>query len=149
MPKMNLDESPAVQEWRQKRDQELAAKQAEWKQKHDQTLAKARKEIDQFYADYNQKKQKAQQSNRDLEKKLKSEEAAPAKNVWERVTGNIDFNATPGQSSVVVPKDKQDPKDKNKQEAKPETKRDLSRFKSLLLQLKNDSKAPGNQVSAH
>jgi t-SNARE complex subunit (syntaxin) len=150
MPRMNLDDSEAVSKWRKEQESQLAKRQAEWKKKHEETLVKARKEIDTFYAEYNQKKEKSKKANREAESKSQTEQAQ-AKNVWERVTTHIDFNATIGQTSIVQKdKDVKDKKAGNSAAAAavvPEVKRDVGRFKSMLLQLKNDPKAPGNAVA--
>lgn len=85
--------------------------------------------------------------NRETEKTMtKTRDEKSGGNVWEKVCSHIDFNpSTKKDAKTVIP-----PAGSlaNKSEKKEEVtvKKDVSRMKAILLQLKNDPKAPGNKV---
>jgi hypothetical protein len=131
----------------------IATKSAAAKKEHEATLAKARQDIDKFYEEYAAKKAKQHAKNKEIETaaiKVRDELASAKGNIWDRVVAYIDFNTT--TSSVVSPVTSSSTNSQSKDGKKaaapapPEPKKDLSRFKGMLLQLKNDPKAPGNTV---
>jgi hypothetical protein len=68
--------------------------------------------------------------------------------VWERVVNLVDLNATTGKSKTTAPNAAAIANAADKNAPAVAEKKDTSRFKSMLLQLKNDATAPGNQVAA-
>jgi hypothetical protein len=79
--------------------------------------------------------------------KTRDDEGKTVPNVWERVVNQVDLNAAPSKATKVAAAGaKNAPASAAATDAAP--KKDTSRMKSLLLQLKNDGKAPGNAVLA-
>jgi hypothetical protein len=146
-------DSEAIAKWRLQRDQEIEKKDAAEKQKHQEILSKAKTDLENFFKEYTEKKKKNLKLNRE------SESAAAAGagggstsgSVWERVAAQIDLTSAPATSSVAsVVSSKKDSSSNaaaDKKEKK-EEKKDTSRLKQIILQLKNDAKAPGNEVAA-
>jgi len=117
-------EPEVVRQWREKQKELIAERDAESEEKKHQLVQKARQDIDEFYEDYNDKKQKAIELNREKEENDQNErEKAASGTVWERITREIDLKST---SST----------------------RDVSRMKQLMLDLRKDSRAPGTIVDA-
>jgi hypothetical protein len=58
------EESEPMKEWRLKREAEIAEKDKQAQAKHTETLAKAKKDLENFIAEYNEKKQKSVKVNR-------------------------------------------------------------------------------------
>ncbi|CAO3687690.1 unnamed protein product [Umbelopsis vinacea] len=117
-------EPEVVRQWREKQKELVAERDAESEEKKHEIVQKARQAIDEFYEDYNDKKQKAIELNREKEDNDQSErEKAASGTVWERITREIDFKST-------------------------SSSRDVSRMKQLMMDLKKDSRAPGTIVDA-
>jgi vacuolar-type H+-ATPase subunit H len=57
-------EPEVVKQWREKQKELIAERDAESEEKKHEIVQKAREAIDQFYEDYNDKKQKAIEQNR-------------------------------------------------------------------------------------
>ncbi|KAI9311469.1 clathrin light chain [Dichotomocladium elegans] len=120
------DEEPeVVRQWREKQKELIKQRDDEADEKKEETIKQAREEIDRFYEEYNEKKQRAIESNREREEQREKErEDALSANVWERVIREIDTsNAKTGFHT-----------------------RDVSRMKQLMLDLRKDAKAPGTSV---
>lgn len=174
--KNDLDQSSHIQEWKAKHDKNIQERALAAKEQHAKILESAKKDIEQFYKDYELKKSKNQQKNRQQEAEyLRSagvvsesgiDSSSPAKaNVWDRVSKYIDFSAS-GTGNVkkdakVVPNSANNSSTKRKSKTSGplspndpsgsldslNSRRDLSKFKSMLFQLKNDPKSPGNFVT--
>ncbi|KAI3653660.1 hypothetical protein MP228_001607 [Amoeboaphelidium protococcarum] len=164
------EDTQAVKEWRAKQDKKIQARDEQMKKKHEETIQKARQEIDKFYEEYNQQKSKAIAANRESEQtflRVRDEtKVNEGINVWEKVCNQVDFNAPSSGSlmkkdtaplSAGVGKSAQSGgragtstaggsggNQNTNSNADALVKRDTARFKAILLQLKNDSKAPGN-----
>ncbi|KAI8372188.1 clathrin light chain [Blakeslea trispora] len=122
------EEPETVRQWREKQAEIIAQRDAEAEAKKEEKIKNAREEIDKFYEDYNDKKQKAIEENREREEthQKSNEQVASSGNIWERVVKEVDVtNAKTGYHT-----------------------QDVSRMKDLMLDLKRDSKAPGNIVEA-
>lgn len=66
--------------------------------------------------------------------------------VWERVVNQVDLNATASKGKTTADKADKSAGAAASSAAVPTIPAvDKSRFKSMLMQLKNDAKAPGNQ----
>lgn len=74
--------------WRQDFEQSIATKDAKSKDKHTTILKDAKEALERFYAEYNDKKDKAIQKNRAAEKRVREEESngttigTAGNNVW-------------------------------------------------------------------
>ncbi|KAI9339730.1 clathrin light chain [Pilaira anomala] len=122
------EEPETVRQWREKQKEIIAERDAISEQKKQETINRAREEIDKFYEEYNDKKQKAIEENREREETTvkNRDDVAASSNVWDRVTREVDTsNAKTGYHT-----------------------RDVSRMKELMLDLKRDTKAPGNIIEA-
>ncbi|KAJ3342570.1 CTP synthase ura7 [Gonapodya sp. JEL0774] len=124
-------EPEAVTQWREKQRLEIAERDRLEEAKHDEALARARDQLKTFYAEYNDKKAKTAVKNREQEKS-RAEESRGG-NAWERVYRNIEMVSQPVAATVTGSKSSNVPKAPAK---------DTSRFKNLLIQLKNDPNAP-------
>ncbi|KAJ2959623.1 hypothetical protein NQZ79_g4922 [Umbelopsis isabellina] len=112
-------EPEVVKQWREKQKELIAERDAESEAKKHEIIQKAREAIDQFYEDYNDKKQKAIEQNREKEENEQSErDKAASGTVWDRITREIDPKTNTNT-------------------------RDVSRMKQLMMDLKKDSRAPG------
>ncbi|KAL1916307.1 uncharacterized protein VTP21DRAFT_5924 [Calcarisporiella thermophila] len=113
-------------EWRERRQHEIAERDAESERKRNETIQKARQAIDQFYEDYNTKKDQTARQNRAAEKEFfDKRDDTTSGTVWERVLREVDVNSKTTKST-----------------------RDVSRMKQLMLSLKKDPQAPGTFIQA-
>ncbi|GAA5805781.1 clathrin light chain [Helicostylum pulchrum] len=122
------EEPETVRQWREKQKEVIAERDAISEEKKQETINRAREDIDKFYEEYNDKKQKAIEENREREETTvkKRDDVAASSNVWDRVTREVDTtNAKTGYHT-----------------------RDITRMKDLMLDLKRDTKAPGNIIEA-
>ncbi|CEP19656.1 hypothetical protein [Parasitella parasitica] len=122
------EEPETVRQWREKQKEVIAERDAESARKKEETIKQAREDIDKFYEEYNDRKQKSIEENRAREDDtLKSrEEVASSGNIWDRVAREVDVgNAKTGHHT-----------------------QDVTRMKELVLDLKKDEKAPGNIIEA-
>ncbi|GAA5816354.1 hypothetical protein MFLAVUS_009882 [Mucor flavus] len=122
------EEPETVRQWREKQKEVIAERDAISEEKKQETINRAREDIDRFYEEYNDKKQKAIEENREREETTvkKRDDVAASSNVWDRVTREVDTsNAKTGYHT-----------------------RDVTRMKELMLDLKRDTKAPGNIIEA-
>ncbi|KAI7869946.1 clathrin light chain [Spinellus fusiger] len=121
------EEPETVRQWKEKQKEVIAARDEEAEKIKQETIRQAREDIDKFYEDYNDKKQKAIEENREREESYqKDREEAATANVWERVSREVDTSASKAQLPT----------------------RDVSRMKDLMLDLRKDPKAPGTIVNA-
>ncbi|ORX90313.1 hypothetical protein K493DRAFT_409933 [Basidiobolus meristosporus CBS 931.73] len=117
-------DSEFIKEWREKQNAVIAERDEVAETKHLETKEEARKAIDDFYEDYNAKKERNFERNREnggLEGHV-SEGGSP----WELVWREIDV-ANSGNRNV-------------------KSTRDTSRMKELLLELRKDPHAPGSYI---
>jgi len=110
----DVQNSPFVKEANEKRQKIIEERDSRNSNKHNDILASAKSDIEKFYADYNQKKNKASENNRLYQGSNVQPSTNPNELTWEIVCNNINFNAN---------KSKND-NDKN-----------MDRFKNLLLDL--------------
>ncbi|KAI8089511.1 clathrin light chain [Halteromyces radiatus] len=122
------DEEPAVvRQWREKQQELIAQRDQEAENKKQETIQKAREDIDRFYEEYNEKKQKSIEENRAREENYQKdrEETSSSNNIWERVVREFDVtNAKSGHHT-----------------------RDVSRMKQVMLDLRKVDNAPGNIIT--
>ncbi|SCV72621.1 BQ2448_4158 [Microbotryum intermedium] len=120
-------DSEFIQSWRAKQREEIARREEASKAKREETIVKAQHAIDNFYKEYNQKKEKNIAANKDEEVAFNATQTdALAKGTtWERVCALIDLNDSRSKTST-------------------KSKNDLTRFKEVLLSLKREGEnAPG------
>ncbi|GAA5954850.1 hypothetical protein JCM3765_007792 [Sporobolomyces pararoseus] len=126
-PQPRDDESEFIQTWKAKQAEEIAERESKAQQKKEETIAKARNAIDNFYKDYNQKKEKSIAQNKEDEEKFKTNltESLAQGTTWERICQLVDLTDSRSKTST-------------------KSKQDLSRFKEVLLSLKREGdNAPG------
>ncbi|BGP22111.1 clathrin light chain [Rhodotorula toruloides] len=120
-------ESEFIKSWREKQAQEIAKREEEATQKKEDTIAKARNAIDNFYKEYNAKKEKAIAQNKEDEEKFKTDlsDSLAKGTTWERICTLIDLQDSRSKTTT-------------------KSKQDLTRFKELLLSLRREGEtAPG------
>ena len=111
--------------WRARRDAGLAERAARSEEKKQATIKAAQEAIDDFYENYNAKKEKAiLQTRREAEEFLENrEDTSSGGTSWERISKLVDLSGkgTKGGASGS----------------------EKAKFRDLLLSLKKDEKAPG------
>jgi len=110
----DVQNSPFVKEANEKRQKIIEERDSRNTSKHNDILSSAKSDIEKFYADYNQKKNKTSENNRLYQSNNIPSSNNPNELTWEIVCNNINFNNA---------KSKND-NDKN-----------MERFKNLLLDL--------------
>ncbi|KAJ3279285.1 hypothetical protein HK104_001588 [Borealophlyctis nickersoniae] len=157
-------EPEVIKQWRETFQSTISSRDAASKTKHEATLKSAKEALERFYAEYNDKKEKAIKKNKDVEKSLvAARDDTTSGTVWERVVKQIEtttpLSTSSGSSSSsgkgvvnLNPNKKPDDKSKDaaaKTGAKPGGKtRDTARMKQVLMSLRRDPKAPGVEASA-
>ncbi|KAH8805670.1 clathrin light chain [Xylogone sp. PMI_703] len=119
------EEPEVIKQWRERRDLALRERAERSQQKKEETIKAAQQNIDDFYENYNTKKEKMiAQTRREAEEFLNSrEDTAAGGTSWERIAKLIDLSgkgAKGGASGTGKEK-----------------------FRELLISLKKDEKAPG------
>ncbi|KXH30311.1 clathrin light chain [Colletotrichum salicis] len=120
------EEEPAViREWREQRDAQNEKRAQQFAQQREETIKEARENIDDFYNNYNAKKEKGiAQTQKDAEKFLASrEDTVSGGTSWERIAKLVDVSGK-GSKGGASGSGKE-------------------RFRELLISLKKDEKAPG------
>lgn len=118
-------EPELMKAWREKRDQMNAKRAEEFAAQREQTIKEARQNIDEFYENYNQKKDKLiAQTRKEAEQFLSSrEDTVSGGTSWDRIAKLVDISgkgtAGGGQGSGK------------------------ERFRELLISLRKDESAPG------
>ncbi|TIA91285.1 hypothetical protein E3P99_01145 [Wallemia hederae] len=118
-------EPEAVRSWREKRAEEMAARDAASEKEKDEIKLKAERAIDNFYKDYNSRKEENIKKNKEEEEEFltKRTDALGKGTTWERICDLLDID--------------------NSQNKQLERK-DLKRFKEVLVGLrKQGERAPG------
>ncbi|KAH3663560.1 hypothetical protein OGAPHI_004961 [Ogataea philodendri] len=123
---LNLDESTHIQEWRKTRDLEVSKRDETAASKLEQVKKEAEKAIDDFYENYNNKKDEAVEATRKeevafLEKRDKFLEHGT---VWDRVVEVLSLTKNSNASDLADHRDK-------------------TRFRDLLISLKGKQDVPG------
>lgn len=123
---MEEEEDPEpVKQWRARRDDANAKRQAQFETLRNDTIEEAQQNIDEFYDNYNTKKEKSiNQTRREAEEFLASrEDTVSGGTSWERIAKLVDLTGkgTKGGADGTA----------------------KERFRKILLSLKKDEKAPG------
>ncbi|KAH8595006.1 clathrin light chain [Bisporella sp. PMI_857] len=119
------EEPEVLQQWRARRDASIAERAEKDQQKQEETVKTAQQNIDDFYENYNSKKEKAiAQTRRDAEAFLESREDTSAGGTsWERIAKLVDLSGK-GVKGGASGTGKE-------------------KMRELLLSLRKDEKAPG------
>merc|ERR1719412_29039 len=119
MPPRPKEEPETIKQWRQEQAKRLEEKDAKEAETMTKLREEAQQELKDWYKRYDENLSKTKQANRDTEKEFVAEvnDIAPGTE-WERVTKLCDFSG----------------KNANKNSVK-----DMSRMKSILLQLKQQN----------
>jgi uncharacterized protein (DUF2252 family) len=121
------EEEPAViKEWREKRDAGNAKRAEQFAQQKQETVKEAQQNIDDFYDNYNNKKEKSiAQTRKEAEQFLASrEDTTSGGTSWERISKLVDVSGK-GAKGGAAGSGKE-------------------RFRELLTSLRKDEKAPGS-----
>ncbi|TLD24766.1 hypothetical protein PspLS_05829 [Pyricularia sp. CBS 133598] len=119
------EEPEVIKEWRQKRDEQNAKRAEQFAQQRAETIKEAQQNIDEFYENYNNKKEKTvTQTRKDAEQFLKNrEDTTSGGTSWERISKIVDVSGK-GAKGGAAGSGKE-------------------RFRELLTSLRKDEKAPG------
>ncbi|KAL9938945.1 hypothetical protein V8E36_001758 [Tilletia maclaganii] len=130
-------ESQHIRQWRDKRADDIAARDAAAERKKGEIISKAERDIDDFYAEYNRKKEKNIATNKETEARTLSERQAELAEgtTWSRITKLIDLQS-PASKTILNTATAKNP-------VTGQGVGDLSRMKDLLLGLRREGdKAP-------
>lgn len=120
---LNLDESEPIKEWKARQELEIKRRDELSETKRNEIRDKAKKAIDDFYENYNNKKDSSVEEVRSAAKEFVEElnNAVSGGTTWDRVLKLIDTSDKSVRAGG----------------------RDKTRFKEILLSLKGDPDAPG------
>ncbi|KAJ3046077.1 hypothetical protein HDV00_003827 [Rhizophlyctis rosea] len=148
-------EPEAIKEWRENFQNTIAERDAKSNEKHEAVLRKAKEDLERFYAEYNDKKEKSIKKNKDHEKStIAARDDTTSGTVWERVAKQIEPStpltagggSTKGKVDLKGAKLEDKSKDGKGAAAKPATKtRDTARMKQLIFNLRKDPNAPNGE----
>jgi len=118
-------EPPVITEWRERRDLALTERAEKSERKKDETVKAAQQNIDDFYENYNQKKEKTiAQTRREADEFLASREDTSAGGTsWERIAKLVDLSGKGAKGGA--------------------SGTGKERFRELLVSLRKDKDAPG------
>lgn len=121
---LNLSESSAIKQWKERQELEIERRDQQAETKRKETTEKAQKAIDDFYENYNSKRDEGVKTTQKAAKEFLAsieDTSAAAGTTWDRALKLVD-------SSEKGSKD---------------GSRDKTRFREILLSLKGDTDAPG------
>lgn len=119
------EEPEVIKEWREKRDAQIAKRAQQHAEQKAETIEEAQRNIDDFYENYNNKKEKniAQTRNEAEAFLANREDTTSGGTSWERIAKLVDISGK-GNKGGAAGSGKE-------------------RFRELLLSLRKDEKAPG------
>lgn len=119
------EEPEVIKNWREKRDAQIAKRAEQFATQRAETVREAQQAIDDFYENYNNKKDKTiSQTRKEAEQFLASrEDTTSGGTSWERIAKLVDVSGK-GAKGGAAGSGKE-------------------RFRELLTSLKKDEKAPG------
>ncbi|CZT48703.1 probable CLC1 Clathrin light chain [Rhynchosporium secalis] len=123
---MSDEEEPEViKQWRDRRDLALQEREARSAERKEETVRAAQQNIDDFYENYNSKKEKSiAATRREAEQFLESREDTSAGGTsWERIAKLVDLSGKGAKGGA--------------------SGSEKAKFRELLMSLKKDEKAPG------
>lgn len=117
------EEPEVVRQWRERQQLEIQRRDELSEKRKAETVAKAQENIDAFYENYNEKRDKAvQETRREAQEFLDSRENTVAGGTaWERIAKLVDMSDKAVRSG----------------------KSDKTQFRTMLMSLRKDEKAPG------
>lgn len=121
------EESEFIKSWRVKQSEEIARREEESTRKKEETIVKAQNAIDNFYKEYNSKKEKNIARNKEEEATFVAArtDALAKGTTWERICDLVELQDSRSKTTT-------------------KSKQDLTRFKDVLLALKREGdNAPG------
>jgi len=121
------EDSEFIKGWKVKQAEEIARREEASKAKKEETIIKARNAIDNFYQEYNSKKEKNMAKNKEEEAAFNAErtDARARGTTWDRMCAVVDLQDSRSKTGT-------------------KSKQDLTRFKEILLALKREGDtAPG------
>jgi hypothetical protein len=118
-------EPEIIRQWRERRDLALQEREERSEQKKAETIKEAQRNIDDFYENYNTKKEKMiAQTRREAEEFLATREDTSAGGTsWERIAKLVDLSGKGVQGGA--------------------SGTGKERFRDLLMSLRKDERAPG------
>ncbi|KAK2624624.1 hypothetical protein QTJ16_005817 [Diplocarpon rosae] len=125
-PRAEIEEEPEViKQWRERRDLALQDREARSAERKNETVKAAQQNIDDFYENYNSKKEKGiAATRREAEQFLESrEDTASGGTSWERIAKLVDLSGKGARGGA--------------------SGSEKAKFRDLLLTLKKDERAPG------
>lgn len=153
IPKEDEKPSEFVQEWQTKQREIVETRDKQSEERHQQMVKEAQQQIDDFYEEYNERKDKQIEENR-ANQEIEIQ-AANKGNLWERAMKQIDLAtkaANSGGQKQEEPKKHTSPfggaANNNKVEESAVVTRDTSRMRELLQDLRRDKEAPGVAAAA-
>lgn len=119
------EEPEVIKEWRTKRDAQIARRDEISAEKKAETIKQAQQDIDAFYEEYNNKKERGiTQTRREADEFLNSiDDTTAGGTSWERIAKLVDLSGK-GSAGGASGSSKE-------------------RFREILLSLRKDEKAPG------
>ncbi|KAJ9142766.1 Clathrin light chain [Pleurostoma richardsiae] len=119
------EEPEVIKAWREKRDEQIAKRAEQFAAQRQETIEEAQRNIDAFYENYNNKKEKTiNQTRKEADDFLASrEDTTSGGTSWERIAKLVDVSGK-GQKGGGAGSGKE-------------------RFRELLVSLRKDEKAPG------
>ena len=118
------EEPQVIKDWRERREQAIQHREDAAAARKEDSVKDAQKAVDEFYENYNNKRDKSiAQTRKDAEKFLESREDTTAGGTsWERIAKLVDLKGPKGAQGTAVGKE---------------------RFRDLLAVLVKDENAPG------
>ncbi|TQS33874.1 hypothetical protein Golomagni_05768 [Golovinomyces magnicellulatus] len=119
------EEPDVIKEWRSKRDAQIEKRTQQFASQREETIKEAQKNIDDFYENYNSKKDKGiAQTRKDAEKFLADrEDSVSGGTSWDRIAKLVDVSGKGTQGGAAGS--------------------GKERFREMLTGLRKDEKAPG------
>ncbi|QPH17252.1 hypothetical protein C2857_002063 [Epichloe festucae Fl1] len=119
------EEPEVIKRWREQRDAQIAKRTEQFAAQREETIKEAQQNIDDFYENYNTKKEKGiAQTRKEAEQFLESrEDIASGGTSWERIAKLVDISGK-GTKGGAAGSGKE-------------------RFREMLTSLRKDEKAPG------
>lgn len=121
---LNLSESSAIKEWKERQELEIERRDQQAETKRKETIEKAQKAIDDFYENYNSKRDEGVKSTQAAAKEFLAsidDTSASSGTTWDRALKLIDDSDAGAKDGS----------------------RDKTRFREILQSLKGDVDAPG------
>lgn len=121
----NEEEPQVIKEWRERRDDQIAKRAQQFATQREETIKEAQQNIDDFYENYNAKKEKGiSQTRKDAEQFLANQDDTVSGGTsWDRIAKLVDISGK-GIKGGAAGSGK-------------------DRFREILTSLRKDEKAPG------